>query len=273
MDSVTYFDVIYLNDLCKSRLDRGLKKIRDLFKNEKDDTKYDLHEAFNIACCNGNLEIVKLLIEKNKKSEKYIEFDLSKGLISTCRNPDIKVINMKLVEFLIERGANIQDVTFRHICKSNNFLLVKLFLTPDFINYVTFTHGWSYIFCSACLSSTKEIIQLLASIIPKNEIEPWRLESCLSVYLLKINGDMAIVAELLKIGAPNIEKYLSYNCNRDNINILYYTFDVPFEILENIGGIEKLKNADIRRRSEKLRNVLNNFIINDLLNIVDEYGE
>lgn len=84
--------------------------VKFIIRNSINDMDDAIYNSFCVACFEGNLEILKLLISTGH------EFDWNKGLLNACSGGYVE-----MVEFVISKGGNDWNRGFKGGCCSGNF--------------------------------------------------------------------------------------------------------------------------------------------------------
>lgn len=117
LEIVEYIDKnigIYMEDFnyldgFMSACEKGQIKVVNYLK-EKDYTIIDLNDAFNITCLNGNLNIVKFLINTFETRDHDVQFDYNSGLDAAYTDNQLPI-----ARFLVEKGADRRGCTSDYI--------------------------------------------------------------------------------------------------------------------------------------------------------------
>jgi hypothetical protein len=244
-----------------------IKKVYEYFRNENINAVYGLYEAcrkrklkiveiifslceisgiilelgFQWACFGGDINIIKLFIEKGPISmigalpracdgghEKAVIFlielgvnDLNLALLSACERTNVKIINI-----LIQKGATNLNEAVSQASFNNNLKIVKLLISKGATNY---NEGLRV----ACLQGNINDIKMMIQLGAKNFVECFKPSY--------IRGDINIIRIILYY-------IYIYKCTEDNKigDILKYkqTDMVYIQMLFHTLGIKytKIKN-------------------------------
>ncbi len=258
-----------------------------------------LNDQFLEACKEGNLELVKLLI--NNGANKF-----NHGMAYACCGGYIEI-----VEFLISKGAADFNWGLVCACYKKNKNIIKLMLDKGVNEYC-------WILSNACENGIKDLVELMI-LKGADNFDEGLIKACwggdIEIVKLMISkgcnewrealnnackkGHMEIVELILREGVANdfknnkgydLDDGLFYSCrdgHKDitlymiikgaNINDLFYgalTFEDIYYLLYH--KVEKFgKFSDIANECEKWKlefsNISNELFIKDVANIVTEY--
>lgn len=245
--------------LCKIPNDEKLDKIKKMIAwREERGRGYDWQRAFINACHGGNLEIIKVILDAGKLNDT--KFDYSYGIEIACRNNKIM-----LVRFLIERTKHVSIDSILFASGHKCLPIIKLLFENNDTKYDLYE--WNRIFGNAFVNSTKEIVNFLKSVIPKEIFTQETLDYFMFSYIfLYRHPNAGIISEMIKMGANGIEKYVQYYADKELIDEIF-GHGISYDKLKKIKGTEPLEQKEILRCAMEMAYVLNDIMISDLINI------
>ena len=167
---------------------------------------FNINNVFNLASIEGNIKIVKIILNSKYNTIKYIQHKII-GISSS--NGHKKIVKLLLNHHKFDVYYN-NNIAFSMACANNSFIMVKLLLKHKLIDTLNSNYK-STIFATVVNHNHIKIVKLL---IDDKRFDP----SYDDDYLLR----MAIVDNY-----PKIVKLLlrdkRVNCAMDNGNLLAYT--------------------------------------------------
>ncbi|MEM3858158.1 MAG: ankyrin repeat domain-containing protein, partial [Candidatus Micrarchaeaceae archaeon] len=173
------------------------------------------------ACKNGNVEIIKLLIEKGDNN-------WNRALIGACKNGNIEIFNY-IFRQADKTKININDIFIASCC--NNLQLVKL-IHSNF----PFNFNLDKALYKACKHGKIEIINFLLT-LGKIDLNCGLVGACKS-------GNLEIVKFLINNGADDFSSLLYHACHSKNIELIKYIININPKDLES-GLIFACENNDV----------------------------
>ena len=218
--------------------------------------EYDTYKfVFKDACENGRLEVVRLLLDIEKRSQ-FIIPSKHEAFIAACKNGHIEVVKLLLEldgEFRIDVHAEDQS-GFRYACENNHMEIVKLLLDLKGDRKIDIHAEDEHGFLLACEYGHLELVKFLLSLegdrrinIHTVNVDAFRL-ACENNYteimelLLTLQGEPKIVKQMIKDAfIETYEKYYDYKYSSNVENSLLYLLDIDDE--RRIDEIELLGRA------------------------------
>lgn len=156
-----------LNELkeCLKNYFNFIKKYPELTYTIVKNKSLSLEDAIFCASKNGNLELVKFLIEQKSKIPNYhFDWDIEMWTSATSGNVD-------LVKFIIEQGIIEQgNIDFNwnrgllSACESNSINMIQFMIEQGYKKYSNYFFNWEHVLMKAvksgCIETTEYIIEL-----------------------------------------------------------------------------------------------------------------
>lgn len=174
---ILYYDRNSFTNDCSNG---NIESIKSFINGNSKKTDYTLLrlDGFKIAAAKGNLEVLKLLVSDGETA-------YNAGALSACEANTISVL-----DFFIEKGADMFGNCLELACGHNNYEMVKLLLANEKND---FDRGM----IASCKNGNMEIFKLFFKI---------NLNKKIKTYSSKTKGDAACIA--CQYGHIDIVKYL-----------------------------------------------------------------
>lgn len=175
-----------MNGPRQSRLDKtcsvpyfnAVGEVEHLLRQKKYKKKdYDWQYTFLAACKGGNLGILKMIIEVDKKYCNGKSLTNNVYIKGLC---NIKRTDLPFFKFMLDKIVINEDNVEQLICYSCNTKVLS-FATSVITKYVSANfycsdEVWLKIFSNACLHSTSEIVEFISFLIPEHIVDTERLQ-------------------------------------------------------------------------------------------------
>lgn len=135
------------------------------------DNYYVDSEPFIAACCNGHVEIVKLLLESDRQINIHIDYE--EAFIGSCRNGHSDVVNLLLSldgDRYIDVHSN-KELAFISACCYGHLEIVNLLLSLKGERYIDVHVNDEFVFRNACEKGNINVVKLLLSLTEDRRID------------------------------------------------------------------------------------------------------
>lgn len=240
-----------------------LKELIHFYNKNKDNINlsYRNEEPFLMSCKQGNIDIIKWLLEEKQDINIIISNEFA--FMTACSNGYLEIAQFIYEKYkIMNYKSEKYELAFINSCRSNNIELPKWLLTikPD----INISIGDEWAFRNACTFGKLDIAKWLLQIKPnidivirnnysfcfsciENQIEivKWLLEIKPDIYISYYNETifpqcskwgLLDIMKLLYQKNPLINNYVNFNicfyiaCKHNNIDIIYWLLQIRPDI-------------------------------------------